>query len=204
LRVIVEAPVTPTNFQITADFFYINLLEEFGRTNKYKLVRFYTPEEAKNEKMTDPHQYIILDFAEFTVGNVVETNNTFEVKNDSVTTTVNVGGKSVTGTTTVTAKVTQHKREVISGGTLNVRMLDATNNRALAEKRFSGSYVWENTWGSFSGDERALTRAQIEMSKREAVLPPPHQDLFLEFTKPIYTQAVSYVRSYYSRWYYNY
>ncbi|GHT45996.1 hypothetical protein AGMMS49965_23320 [Bacteroidia bacterium] len=204
LRVIVEAPVTPTNFQISADFFYINLLEEFGRTNKNKLVRFYTPEEAKNENMRDPHQYIVLDFAEFTVGNIRETNNTFELKNDSVPTTVTVNGQKVTGMTTVTAKFTQHTREIISGGTLNVRLLDATNNRALSEKRFSGSYTWETSWGNFSGDERALSNRQIEICKREAILPPPNQDMFLEFTKPIYTQAVSFVRSFYSRWYYNY
>jgi hypothetical protein len=200
IRVIVEPPVTPTNFQVSADFFYANLLEEMSKRTEYKFVRLYSPEEAKNENMRNPHQYMILDFATFQVGNIRETQNTTEVKRDSVVTgTVNVDGKNYNAYSTVKAKFTKFQREISSSGTLDVRILDATNKRVIEQRKFTGSYVWTSTWGSYNGDERALTKDQKAWSGREPQLPPPNQDFFIEFTKPIYTQMVTYVRNFYNK-----
>jgi hypothetical protein len=200
LRVIVEAPITPANFQISAEFFYNNLLSEMSKRTETKYVRLYSPEEAKEENMRNPHQYMVLDFAAFNVGNITEVKNTTDVKRDSVVTgTVNVGGKNYDAYATVNAKFTKYQREISSGGTLDVRILDASNNRVIEQRKFNGSYVWRTTWGSYTGDDRALTKDQKDLSKREPQLPPPNQDLFIEFTKPIYSQVVSYVRTFYSR-----
>jgi hypothetical protein len=200
LRVIVEPPITPANFQLSADFFYNNMISEMSERTRYKYVRFYTPEEAKNENMRNPHQYMVFDFATFTVGNVRDVQNTTDVKRDSVVTgSVNVGGKTYDSYATVTAKFTKYQREITSNGTLDVRILDASNNRVVEQRRFSGNYVWTTVWGSYTGDDRALSSEQKNWSSREAQLPPPNQDLFIEFTKPIFTQVVSYVRAFYSR-----
>ncbi|MDR2839736.1 MAG: hypothetical protein LBV75_00495, partial [Paludibacter sp.] len=58
LHVVVYPPQTSMRFQVSADFFYNNLIAEMTRTNQYKFVRFYTPDEARNEGMTNPNQYI--------------------------------------------------------------------------------------------------------------------------------------------------
>ena len=50
LHVVVQAPKTPERFQISADFFYSNLVTEMNKANQKKYVHFYTPEEAKNSK----------------------------------------------------------------------------------------------------------------------------------------------------------
>jgi hypothetical protein len=143
---------------------------------------------------------MILDFAAFTVGNIRESKSTNEVKRDSVVTgSVKVNGKDYDAYATVTAKFTKYQREISSGGTLDVRILDAANKRVVEQRRFSGNYVWTSVWGSFTGDDRALTAEQKNWCRREPQLPPPNQDLFLEFTKPIYIQVVSYVRAFYSR-----
>jgi hypothetical protein len=200
LRVIVEAPVTPVNFQISADFFYNNLLSEMSKTTQKRWVRFYTPEEAQNENMRDPHQYMVLDFATFTVGNIRDVQNTTEMKRDSVVTgSVNVGGKKYDSYATVKAKFTKWQREISSAGTLNVRIIDASNERVIEQRKFSGNYVWKTVWGTFTGDDRALTKEQKDLCKRQAQLPPYNQDLFIEFTKPIYTQVVNYVRGFYAK-----
>ncbi|MDR0834737.1 MAG: hypothetical protein LBN93_11255 [Candidatus Symbiothrix sp.] len=201
LRVIVEPPITPANYQLSADFFYNNLISEMSRRTQTKFVRLYTPEEAKKENMRNPHQYMMLDFATFTVGNVYETNNTTDMKSDSVVTgTVKVDGKTYNSYATVKARFTKHIREIVSSGTLNVSIKDATNNRIIEQRKFNGTYVWSSVWGSYTGDDRALNREQKDWNKRQPQLPPPNQDLFIEFTKPIYTQVTSYVRSFYSRW----
>jgi hypothetical protein len=83
---------------------------------------------------------------------------------------------------------------------LSLRIIDAQTNRELQLKNFSGKYVWATESASFQGDDRALTAEQKKMCEKKAMLPPPQQDLFVEFTKPIYTQAVSFVQSAYSRY----
>jgi hypothetical protein len=122
------------------------------------------------------------------------------MKRDSVVTgSVNVGGKKYDSYATVKAKFTNWQREISSGGTLNVRIIDASNQRVIEQRKFSGNYAWKTVWGSYTGDDRALTKEQKDLCKRQAQLPPPNQDLFIEFTKPIYTQVVTYVRGFYAR-----
>ena len=65
-------------------------------------------------------------------------------------------------------------------------------------EKFPGEFVWVNKWGSFNGDERALTREQINIANQRPMQPPPPQNLFIEFCKPIYGQMRSKVESYYS------
>jgi hypothetical protein len=204
LRVIVEPPQTPARFQISADFFYSNLITDMNKTNQQQFVRFYTPQEAKNESMNRPHQYLVFDFIEFSVGNVNESKNTTEVKRDSVVvSSVVVDGKSHNAYATVKAQFTRYQREIISGGKMHVRIMDATNERVIEQRTFDGSYVWKSSWASYNGDERALTSEQKRLANSQAELPPPNQNLFVEFTKPIYSQALAYVRSAYRNYYVN-
>ena len=197
LHVVVEAPGLPERYQFSANFFYSNLVTEMNKSNQQSYVHFYTPEEADEVGMYKPHQYIGLDFLDFTVGNVHETKTTQDVKRDKVPVTVEVNGKKTTATTTVTAKFTQYRREIISKGKLQVRIIDAGTKRVVEQRAFEGSYVWVSEWGTYTGDDRALSDEQKKIAARQATLPPPNQDLFIEFTKPIYTQVVSYIKTVY-------
>ncbi|HEY6915694.1 MAG TPA: hypothetical protein VI413_13545 [Paludibacter sp.] len=202
LRVIVQRPYTSNKYQYSADFFYNNLLAEMSQNSKNRFVRFFSPEEASAENMRDPHQYIYLNFEDFSVGNIRETSNTVDVKRDSVIVgTVKVEGKTYNTYNTVKAKLTTFRQELSSGGVLSLRIVDAQNNRELQLRNFTGQYVWVTDWATFQGDDRALTNEQKKMCGQKPQLPPTHQDLFVGFTKPIYTQAVSYVRSVYNKYY---
>jgi len=197
LHVIVEPPKTPERFKVSADFFYSNLVTEMNKSNQRRYVQFYTPEEAKNNKMNDPHQFIALDFIEFTVGNIRESKNSQDVKRDSVPIEVEIGGKKTTAYITAKANFTTFKREIISAGKLRVQIVDAKSKRVADQRTFDGSYVWTSVWGSYTGDDRALSAEQKKLAKQQPVLPPPNQDLFIEFTKPLFTQVVSYIQSAY-------
>jgi len=201
LRVIVQRPYTSNKYQYSADFFYDNLLSEMTKTAKNRFVRFYSPEEATNENMRNPHQYIVLNFEDFSLGNIRETSNATLEKRDSVVVgTVKVEGKTYNSYNTVTATLTTFRREVTSGGVLSLRIIDAQNNRELQQRNLTGTYVWNTSWANFKGDDRALTAEQKKMCTREPQVQPSSQDLFIEFTKPIYSQAVSFVRSAYTRY----
>ena len=200
LRVVVEAPILPERYQFSADFFYSNLVTEMNKSNQYKYVHFYTPEEATNAGMDNPHQYIALDFLDFTVGNVHEAKTTQEIKRENVPIEVNVNGVKTIANTTVKANFTTYRREIISGGKLHVRIIDAQAESVVDQRAFEGSYVWVSEWGSYTGDDRALSDEQKKIAARQATLPPPNQDLFIEFTKPIYTQVISYIKTVYRKY----
>ena len=200
LHVVVEAPPMPDRYQISAVFFYSNLVTEMNKTNKQRFVHFYTPEEAQNSGMNKPDQYIALDFIDFSIGNVRETKSTQEVKRDSVPITVDLNGRKTTAYTTVKANFTTFKRELSSSGKLRVRIMDASSNSVIEQRTFDGSYVWTSVWGSYTGDDRALSSEQKKWAAQEAKFPPPNQDLFIEFTKPIYSQVVSYIQSVYRKY----
>jgi hypothetical protein len=201
LRVIVQKPYTNANFQYSADFFYNNLLAEIRQNTQNRFIRYYTPEEARKENMKNPHQYVMLNFEDFTVGNIRETSNTIELKRDSIVVgTVKVESKTYNSYNTVKANLTNYKREISSGGILSLRIVDAQNNREIQKQNFTGNYVWNTSWASFKGDDRALNDDQKRMCNKEPQVQPSQQDLFIEFTKPIYSQAVSYIRSTYSRY----
>jgi hypothetical protein len=199
LKVIVQKPILPKRYQLSADFFYDNLMAQMSKMTANQFIRFYTYGEAQAEGLNMPDQYLVLNFEDFTVGNLRETKNTSELTRDSVlvgTTTVNGEKQNVYGT--VKAKLTVNRREVISQGVLSARIVNAVNNKVEENRNFPGKFVWVNEWASFQGDERALSKEQLKMTETEPVMPPPEQDLFIEFTKPIFDQAVSFVRNYYS------
>lgn len=199
LHVVVESPPMPDRYQVSADFFFSNLITEMNKTNERAYARFYTPDEAQNAGINMPDHYILLDFIDFTVGNVRESKNTQEVKRDSVPITVEIGGRQTIAYTTAKANLTTFRRELISAGKLRVRVMEAANERVIEQRTFDGSYTWVSVWGSFTGDDRALSAAQKRLTNQEAALPPPNQDLFIEFTKPIYSQVVTYIRNVYRK-----
>jgi len=67
----------------------------------------------------------------------------------------------------------------------------------LTAEKFPGEFVWYCEWGSYNGDERALTSKQLKISKLKEIAPPQPQDLFIEFTRPIYNQLTNKINSFY-------
>ncbi len=200
-RILVQKPLTSYKYQYSADFFYNNLLAELIKSTANRFIRFYTPEEAGAENMNNPHQYLVLDFQSFSVGNIRETNSSQDVKRDSVVVgTVKVEGKTYNSYATVKARLITFKREIVSGGILNVGIFEANSNRNIQNRNFTGEYVWRDSWCTFKGDDRALTNEQKQMCDRKPAISPAQQDLFVEFTKPIYSQALPYLKSFYSNY----
>lgn len=200
-RILVQKPMTSSKYQYSADFFYNNLLSELIKSTGNRFIRFYTHVEAYHENMSDPHQIIEIDFQGFSIGNIRESSNTKDLKRDSVIVgTVKVEGKTYNSYGTVKAILTNYRREIQSGGTLNITIVDVLSNRTLQQRNFSGEFIWKTQWSNYKGDDRALTEEQIKQCDQKPEIPPSHQDMFVEFTKPIYDQALPYLRNFYSRY----
>lgn len=203
LHVVVDqVPVNSRNFTLSAEFFQ-NQINSYLATNSRlnEFVRFYTPVEAEREGITEPDHIIILQFDDFMVGQTHSSSNTTTVTSKD---SVKIGqatlpdGSKIDVFDKVTAKLTIHEKYVSSRGLLDMQIFDAWGDRILFQDKMPGEFVWRSTWGNYNGDERALTDEQKRIVQRREVPPPPAQDLFVEFTKPIYGQVTDRIRRFYA------
>jgi hypothetical protein len=201
LRVLVQKPFLNEDYDYSADFFYNKLLSELRHNSQNRFIRYYTTEDAIHANMHDPHQVIVLNFENFSIGNINESNHTSELRRDSVIVgEVKVDGKTYNSYNTVKARFTAFRRTISCAGALSLRIIEAQNNQELQRRDFTNTYNWETKWANFKGDDRALTDKQKELCTKEPQTPPSDQDMFIEFTEPVYQQAVSFIQSVFSRY----
>jgi len=202
LKVIVEQIKVPLKYQLTSDFFLNQIIENLLRYRPNEFVAYYSPESAKKEGIINPDQLLRLNFDDFVIGQVYDKESVKEVSRDSVevgTVTLKTGEK-VKAYNTVKAKVTMNRRELISKGLLDVTIVDLPANKVVSQRKFPGQFVWFSEWGTFNGDERALDEKQMAICRRKPMAPPGQQELFVEFTKPIFNQVTPYLKSFYQQY----
>ena len=180
--------------------FFENQLTEYIATAPFSpFVRFVTLTETQ-ALGREPDHILQMSFDDFVVGQSYVKETVLQRRRDSVVvgthrvrddSTVNVYG-------TVEAEMHRFRKEISSGGLLDLRILDARTGTVLSQRKFPGTFIWEDRWGYFQGDKRALDdEDQAFLRKtRESPNPPP-QDLFIEFTKPIFSQVTQFVGAYY-------
>ncbi len=202
LRVVLEQIPLPTRYNLSGGFFQ-DKVEEFLHSNysEKNFVRFYTPAEAESEQLKDVDQILRIQFDDFSVGNTALKEKEETLTRDSVKVgEVKMEGKMVPVYNTVKAKLTTTRKEVLSNGLLSMVVVDAKTNGVLVHQKFNGEYLWSNSWARFNGDERALNDQQLSLCRQKELQPPGPQDLFLEFTKPIYNQLIPALRGFYQNY----
>lgn len=202
LRVVVEQIPLPSRYNLSGGFFQ-DKVEEFLHSNysEKNFIRFYTPAEVQSEQMQDVDQILRIQFDDFSVGNTALKEKEETLTKDSVKVgEVKMEGKVVPVYNTVKAKLTTTRKEVLSNGLLSMVVVDAKTSGVLAHQKFNGEYLWSNSWARFNGDERALTDQQLSLCRQKELQPPGPQDLFLEFTKPIYNQLIPALKGFYQNY----
>jgi len=198
--IIRHIPMHSRTFSISNEFFEKKILEYcYNSIQANRLVQFLTPEDAKREQVDNPDQIIDIYFDDFIVGQTYVKENNQEYRKDSViigTTTINGKEQSVYGT--VKASVRSFEKSVTSSGLLNLTISSPNSSSTLLTEKIPGSYIWVCKWGNYNGDSRALSKDQINMCQGKELMPPMPQDLFIEFTKPIYSQLTSRLNSFYN------
>jgi len=202
LRVVVEQITVPRKYQLSSDFFLNQIIETLMKYRPNEFVEYYSPEAADNAKIKNPDQLLKMSFDEFVIGQIYDKESVHELRRDSVEvgTVTLADGKKVKAYNTVKAKLTVYRRELISNGVLDVTIVDLSNNSVVSQRKFPGQFVWFVEWGSFNGDERALNDKQFAICKRKPSSPPGSQDLFIEFTKPIFNQVTPFLKSFYQKY----
>ncbi len=197
LKVRVEQFYFPSvQYDISIRFFQDQIEQFLFNYNGNPFVRFYAPDDPS---LKNPDQILIFQFDDFKVGQTNNYQKIYEVKKDSVVVGKAKGenGKTVDVYGTVKAKFIENRSEVISEGLLSMKIIDAYSNTVVLHEKFPGRFVWTTLWGSFNGDERALTEEQLRIADMKPVPPPPPQELFVQFCKPIYSQVVNRIKAFY-------
>jgi len=201
-KVIVERIPVPRNYQLTSDFFLNQVVEALTKERPNEFVAYYSPISAEKAGINSPDQVLRMNFDEFVIGQVYDKETITEVSRDSVevgTITLSDGTeKKVYGT--VKARLSSYRREISSSGVLDVTIIDLPLERIAAQRKFPGRYTWSTEWNSFQGDEKALTKDQLALCNKKPVPVPGYQDLFIEFTRPIYSQLTPFLKSFYRKY----
>jgi len=196
-------PVQSRIYRLSANSFYEELSKSLHRIEEGKFIKFYTPKEAREVQLKNPDQILQISFEDFVVGETHSSEYVENLEKDSVIVgQVSIGNgrkKNVYGT--VKARFSSYRMEVVSRGLVSLMIRNNGYNKSiLTDEDFPGEYVWFNEWGRYNGDERALTQEQLNICRGREIPPPPPQQMFVEFTKPIYSQLNDYLNNFYSKY----
>jgi hypothetical protein len=98
---------------------------------------------------------------------------------------------------TVKATLYHYSKTTTSKGVVSFKIIDAKTGALLSVEKMPGEYVWISEWATFNGDERALSAEQLRLTRLKEQPAPASQELFIEFTKPIYDQITTKIREFY-------
>jgi len=202
LKVIVEQIPVPRTYQLTSDFFLNRIIESLTYNKPNEFVEYYSPESAEKAGINYPDQVLRMNFDEFVIGQIYDKETVVELSRDSVevgTITLSDGTRKKVYNT-VKAKLSTYRREIISNGVLDVTIINFPINQVATQRKFPGQFIWFTEWSNFNGDERALNKDQLALCNKKPVPPPPPQNLFVEFTKPIYNQVTPFLRDFYRKY----
>ena len=170
----------------------------------YEVITFYTPEQAEQTKLKFPDMVVKLNFMDFhierpkhfeeesTLKRQIEETYEKKISRDSV----RIEKRLVD----VHGKIKILTDEVYSAGVVNLNIIDFQADRPLLNDNIPGEFLWRNQYGIFVGDERVLNKEEVAILQNKAVPPPGSQDLFYEFTRPIYTKLVQQMNGFFRRY----
>jgi len=197
-RVVVQPIIVNSSlYKLSADYFQQQIDQYIAKYSRNKFVIFYGERQATEQKIV-PDQVLSLNFDDFVVGQTYVKERVEKLKRDSVVIGETRDKKPVYGTVKATLSI--FEKNISSSGLLDMSITDWKTRKLVHQQKFPGTYVWRDSWASYKGDDRALTKPQLAITKRREQLPPPPNALFLEFTKPIYNQLVDDISYYYNNY----
>ena len=190
------APVEVPSFRYdrsAADFEY-ELTRRLSEDNRNDFVQYVLPTD-RNFPVEDLNHIVQMRFDNFRIDNGRDREQIFTRRRDNVATEeIVVGDSTIVRPVSVEAEVHCFTREIVASGDLEIQILDQNTNRIEERDRFNGNYTYLAEWGYFEGDSRALDSGDTQcMERRSAPTPPREEELFVEFTIPIYEQVLNFL-----------
>ena len=187
-------PVSSKGLELNTAFFLQQLTQALNDLNYFFAV--FAPVEQLAEQQQVPDQVVDLSFDDYYIGQTYVK----EVRESLVRDSVKVGevtdslGTKYSVYGEVKADLQRFEKTIESGGLLNIAIVEPESRSILYQEKIPSTTVWENDWATYQGDKRALTKEQLALTQEKELLPPPPQNLFYSFTRPLFDQTASLLR----------
>lgn len=187
-------PVSSKGLELNTTFFLQQLTQALNDLNYFFAV--FAPLEQLAEQQQVPDQVVDLSFDDYYIGQTYIK----EVRESLVRDSVKVGevtdslGTKYSVYGEVKADLQRFEKTIESGGLLNIAIVEPSSRSVLFQQKIPSTSVWENDWATYQGDKRALTEEELALTQEKELLPPPPQDLFYSFTRPLFDQTANLLR----------
>ena len=187
-------PVSSKGLELNTAFFLQQLTQAMNDLNYFFAV--FAPVEQLVEQQQVPDQVVDLSFDDYYIGQTYVK----EIRESLVRDSVKVGevtdslGKKYAVYGEVKADLHRYEKTIESGGLLNIAIVDPNNQSILFQQKIPSTTVWKNDWATYQGDKRTLTKEELALTREKELLPPPPQDLFYSFTRPLFDQTANLLR----------
>jgi hypothetical protein len=187
-------PVSSKGLELNTAFFLQQLTQAMNDLNYFFAV--FAPVEQLVEQQQVPDQVVDLSFDDYYIGQTYVK----EIRESLVRDSVKVGevtdslGKKYAVYGEVKADLHRYEKTIESGGLLNIAIVDPNTQSILFQQKIPSTTVWKNDWATYQGDKRALTKEELALTREKELLPPPPQDLFYSFTRPLFDQTANLLR----------
>lgn len=205
LKVVVEQIPVNGKFEYSAQFFYDNVFQMLNQQFQEKdFVHFFSPEEAENTRLKYPDMVLQMGFYDFFIdrpqhfeeqqelSKQVEEKYQVKISKDSTVTRIRSVLKR--------GKIKIITDQVASGGLLELKAVEFQSQKIVFTDKITGQYLWQNKYGIFIGDPEVLDNALANIVNNKVLMPPPAQDMFVLFTKPIFNQLGEKLTNYFRQY----
>lgn len=205
MKVVVEQIPVNGKFEYSAQFFYDNVFQMLNeRFQEKDFVHFYSPEQAEKARLKYPDMVLQMGFYDFFIdrpqhseeqqelNKQIEEKYQVKISKDSTVTRTRMIPKK--------GKIKILTDQVASGGLLELKAVEFQSQKIVFTDKIPGQYLWQNKYGIFVGDNEVLDNNLISILNNKMIMPPPAQDMFVLFTKPIFNQLADKLTNYFRQY----
>ena len=205
LKVVVEQIPVNGKYEYSAQFFYDNVFQMLNQKFQEKdFVHFFSPEQAEKIHLKYPDMVLQMGFYDFYIDrpqhSEVEKDLSAEVEEKYQ---VRINKDSTITRTRMIPKRGKIKiltDQVASGGLLEMKAVEFQSQKIIFTDKIPGQYTWQNKYGIFVGDNEVLDDELKAILNNKMVMPPAPQDMFVLFTKPIFSQLADKLGTYFRQY----
>ena len=205
LKVVVEQIPVNGKYEYSAQFFYDNVFQMLNQKfQEQDFVHFFSPEQAEKSKLKYPDMVLRMGFYDFFIdrpqhseeerelSKQIEEKYQVKISKDSTVTRVRMISKR--------GKIKILTDQVASGGLLELKAVEFQTQKIVFTDKIPGQFTWQNKYGIFVGDNEVLDNELSNILSNKMIMPPPAQDMFVLFTKPIFNQLTDKLTNYFKQY----
>lgn len=163
-----------------------------------EFVRFYSAWEARSRQVR-ADQLVELQFSDIRIGRLNEHVTTRKLSKDVLVKETVIRPDSVVREYAhVKATVQDIRRSLASRASLQMTIRDG-NDHWLWSETFSAQHNWSNTFSTYTGDHRALSQEDLQLTARRPETVPSELDIMQCLTDEISEEAIRQIRNYTAR-----